>query len=302
MATLRFYLILPLYWIFSLLPFRVLYLLSDGVYHLVRIIGYRKHVITQNLRYSFPQKSEAELIEIRNNFYRHFSDILLETLRLRYISKRQMQKHVSFENIEYLEQMTRQGRDVIALLAHFGNWEYVPAINLYITALGCDVYRPLKNKNYDRLMLKLRSRFGNRNIKMKETLREIISMKQNNIRFVLGLIADQSPSRSEKLVYLPFLNQNTPALLGPEKIARRTNDVVVFLEMSRPRRGHYHIKVVPLFEDAQSTVDMEITKTYMKHLEQMILKTPHLWLWSHKRWKYAKNRVPDNQPSDENRK
>ncbi|MGV8827804.1 MAG: lysophospholipid acyltransferase family protein [Breznakibacter sp.] len=291
METLRFYIAIPIYWLFSLLPFHALYFLSDGLYHLVKLVGYRKRVIMDNLRYSFPEKSNAELEEIRNNFYRHFSDILLETLKLRYISRRLMQKRVSFENTEYLEKMYHEGRDVIAVMAHFGNWEYVPAINMYISAQGCDVYRPLKNKNYDRLMLKLRSRFGNHNIPMKETLREILSMKQQSIRYVMGLIADQSPARSEKMAYLPFLNQNTPVLMGPEKIARRTNDVVVFFELSRPQRGHYHIKVVPLFEDARNTANFEITKTYLAHMEKMIRQTPHLWLWSHKRWKYANPRT-----------
>lgn len=291
MQTIRFYIAIPIYWLFSLLPYRVLYFLSDGVYHLVRLIGYRQKVIMENLKFSFPEKNNKELEQIRDNFYRHFSDILLETLKLRYITRRRMHQRVSFENTEYLEKIYHQGRDVIAVLGHFGNWEYVPAINMHISAQGCDVYRPLKNKNYDRLMLKLRSRFGNRNIPMKETLREILSMKQQGIRYVIGLIADQSPARSDKMVYLPFLNQNTPVLLGPEKIARRTNDVVVFFELSRPKRGHYHIKVVPLFEDARNTADLEITKTYLAHMEKMIHQTPHLWLWSHKRWKYAEPRT-----------
>ncbi len=299
MQNIRFYLVLPLYWLFSLMPYKVLYILSDGVYYLVKLVGYRKRVITDNLSYSFPDKTETELIKIRNNFYRHFTDTILETLRLRYISRRQMRNRISFENTEYLEKVYYEGRDVIALLAHYGNWEYVPAINMYISAQGCDVYRPLKNKNYDRLMLKLRSRFGNHNIRMKETLREVISMKQQNMRYVLGLIADQSPARSEKIEYLPFLNQNTPILLGPEKIARRTNDVVVFFELSRPKRGHYHIKIVPLFENARDTSELEITRAYLNHLEKMIVQTPHLWLWSHKRWKYATPRVLPQAPLNE---
>jgi KDO2-lipid IV(A) lauroyltransferase len=291
MEKFGFYLILPLYKIVSLLPFWFLYRFSDLLYLIIRIIGYRKKVIIDNLKHSFPNKTEKERTKILHDFYRHFCDTVIETIKLQSISRRQMMKRINFENVEYLEEANRLGRDVIAILGHYGNWEYVPAINMFITAQGCDVYRPLKNKSYDRMMLKLRSRFGNINITMKDTLREILMMKRDNTRYVLGLIADQSPARSEKMVYLPFLNQNTPIILGPEKIAQKTNDIVVFFEMSRPRRGHYNVKIVPLFDNAKNTGELEITKAYMSHLEMMIEKTPHLWLWSHKRWKFAKPRT-----------
>lgn len=291
MEKIRFYSALPLYWIVSLLPHWFLYVISDGLYFIIRLIGYRKKVIMKNMEHSFPEKSEHEIHNIRNQFYRHFCDLLIETIKLRYISRKQMRKRITFENIAYLENITNQGRDVLAILGHYGNWEYVPAINMHISAQGCDVYRPLKNKSYDKLMLQLRSRFGNINIPMKDTLREILKMKQQNTRYVMGLIADQSPARSDKMVYMPFLNQNTPMLLGPGKMAQRTNDVVVFLEMSKPKRGYYHVKVVPLFENAGQIDDLEITATYMKHLEGMIMRKPHLWLWSHKRWKYANPRT-----------
>lgn len=291
MDQFRFYLALPIYRLFSLLPYWVLYRFSDSLYLIIRMIGYRKRVIIENLKYSFPEKSEKELTKIRHDFYRHFCDTLIETIKLMSVSRKEMQKRVRFENVEYLEEVNKQGRDVIAILGHYGNWEYVPAINMFITAQGCDVYRPLKNKSYDKLMLNLRSRFGNVNIAMKDTLREILTMKKSGTRYVMGLIADQSPARSEKMTYLPFLNQNTPVILGPEKIAQKTNDVVVYFEMSKPKRGRYLVKIVPLFDDAKNTEELEITKAYMQHLESMIKATPHLWLWSHKRWKFAKPRT-----------
>jgi KDO2-lipid IV(A) lauroyltransferase len=121
---------------------------------------------------------------------------------------------------------------------------------------------------------------------MKKTLRLVAGLKKQNKRFVLGLIADQSPARSEIQYWTNFLTQPTPILLGPEKMAKMVNGRVVFFKVSKPKRGHYHIEVVPWNGDIENAEEFEITEWHVRQLEKCITERPELWLWSHKRWKY----------------
>lgn len=254
-------------------------------------MGYRKHVIEENLRYSFPDKNETEIKAIRNKFYKHFCDLFFETIKIQNMSESEIRKRVIFRNIEYIDQLHDEGKDVIATMAHYGNWEWVTSINLHCKALGADVYRPLKDKVFDKYMLDLRSRWGNVNFTMRNTLKEIIKLRRQNQRFILGLIADQSPGKPEIQYWANFLNQNTPVLTGPEKIAKLTKSPVVYLDMQKVKRGYYEINIVPLLLDSENSTPNEITDLSLKYLEKVIIAKPEHWLWSHKRWKYSKDRV-----------
>ncbi len=282
-------------WVVSLLPLGILYLFSDFFYLIVRLIGYRKKVVEDNLRFSFPGKDENELRSIRNKFYHHFCDLFVETIKLQHISESEMRKRVKFKNIEYIDKLHDEGKDVVAIMAHYNNWEWVTSINLHCKALGCDVYRPLKNKAFDSYMLDLRSRWGNLNFAMRSTLKDVIKLRRENQRFIIGLIADQSPGEPEIQYWTNFLNQNTAVLTGPEKIAKLTKSPVVYLDMQKVKRGYYEIDIVPLLEDTADSATNEITELGVKYLEKVINKKPEHWLWSHKRWKYSKNRLTTSQ-------
>ncbi|MCU4163513.1 lysophospholipid acyltransferase family protein [Carboxylicivirga caseinilyticus] len=281
-------------WLGCLLPLRVLYVFSDFYYLLIRLIGYRRSVIDENLKFSFPEKSAKEIKHIRNRFYRHFCDTFMETTKLQTISDIEMKQRVKFNNIELLDKAYDEGKDVIAVLAHYNNWEWIPSVNLHCKALGCDVYRPLKNKPFNAYMLKLRERWGNRNFTMKATLKEVIKLKQKNERFVLGLIADQSPGEPEIQYWTRFLNQNTAVLTGPEKIAKITKSPVVFFDMRKVKRGYYEVDIIPLVENPEETQPYEITEKYIRYLEKVIIDKPEYWLWSHRRWKYSEERIFTN--------
>lgn len=277
-------------WLFSLQPLFVLYLYSDLFYHIIRLIGYRRSVINDNLRYAFPDKSKEELRDIRLRFYKGFCDSLIETIKLQNISEKAMKKRVSVKNVEYLNKLADEDKDVIGVMGHYSCWEWVPSINLHTKHLACATYRPLKNKVFDNYMLKLRSRWGNHNFTMRDTMREIVKLKRSNTRFLIGLIADQSPDRNKIQYWTQFLNQNTAVLLGPEKMAKSLKSPVVFLKMTRIKRGYYEIEVVPLVEKSEATQEYEITETHLKCLEEIIIAKPEDWLWSHKRWKYSEER------------
>ena len=205
-----------------------------------------------------------------------------------------MRKRVVFKNTEYVDKLTEQGKDIIAIMGHYGTWEWVPSINLNIKAVSCATYRPLKNKAFDKHMLKIRGKWGGLNFTMKKTFREIVSLRKQEKRFLLGLIADQSPARNEIQYWTNFLNQNTAVLLGPEKIAKSTKSPVVFLKMDKIKRGFYEVEIIPITENPSETAEYEITEKHVRLLEEIIYNKPEYWLWSHKRWKYSVNRIIKN--------
>lgn len=298
MQALLNYIIIGFLWLVSLLPLSVLYRFSDIFYHIIRLINYRRHVINENLRFSFPNKSPEELRTIRLNFYRHLCDLFVETIKVQNMSENEMRKRVKYNNIEYIDQLYDEGKDVVAVMAHYGNWEWVPSINLHCKTLGVDVYRPLKNKYFDKYMLRLRSKWGNLNFTMRSTLKEVIKLRKRNQRFIIGLIADQSPGLPEIQYWTKFLNQNTAVLTGPEKIAKLTKSPVVYLNMTKIKRGYYEVDIVPLVKDSTKMKENEITELHAKYLESIIIKKPEHWLWSHKRWKYSQQRAINTEANN----
>ncbi len=285
-SAIGFYVGYPFLWLTGWLPLWLLYGVSDLFFLVVAAIGYRREVITGNLHKAFPEKSSSEIQKIRLRFYLHFCDLFVETLVLQHISPRKIQKRVHLVNPEVLQTMLKEGHDIVAVLGHYGNWEWIPVTSLSLDAVGLSVYRPLKNKYFDRFMLQLRGIFGSRNIPLNATAREIVKYKCNQQRFVLGLISDQSPSRKELHYWTTFLNQNTPIILGPEKMAKLAKAKIVYWKMEKLRRGHYQITFIPYEGDVSSAPEFAITEWQVRLLEQQILQQPEYWLWSHKRWKY----------------
>ncbi|TRX65771.1 lysophospholipid acyltransferase family protein [Carboxylicivirga sp. M1479] len=291
------YIALGFLWLFSLQPFFMLYIFSDILYHVIRLIGYRRAVINENLRYAFPDKSKDEIRNIRLKFYKGFCDSMIETIKLQTISEKQMRKHVRVKNVEYLNKLADEGKDAIGVMGHYSCWEWVPSLNLHTKHLACATYRPLVNVEFDKYMLKLREKWGNLNFTMRDTMREIVKLKRKDQRFLIGLIADQSPDKNKIQYWTEFLNQNTAVLLGPEKMAKALKSPVVFLKMTRLKRSYYEIEVIPLVEKPELTEDYEVTEIHLKCLEGIIKERPEDWLWSHKRWKYSEVRELNTKPN-----
>jgi Kdo2-lipid IVA lauroyltransferase/acyltransferase len=289
--ALLYFLARPFMWLVSVLPFFVLHRLSDILYLLVRLVGYRKKVIDANLYYAFPEKGNKERARIRNAYYRHFCDLFFETMKLQSISVGAMKRRMAFDNLELIENYALQKRDVIVVMAHYCNWEWVPSVNLHITPVATAVYHPLKNKYMDGFMYRIRTRFGTLNFPKKATLREVVKLKRKQQRYILGLISDQSPARIHIQHRTVFLNQNTAVHLGAEKIAKTTGDPVVYLKVEKVKRSCYKGTFVPLFDNPKDTGDFEITEAHIGMLESQIMAKPEFWLWSHKRWKYSPNRT-----------
>ncbi len=287
---LSYYIALPFIYLLSILPFRVLYWLSDFFFLvLYYIIGYRKKVVYTNLRKSFPEKSEAEIWVIHKNFYRYFCDLFLETFKTLTISPSVMLKHCSMDDkaLELFREYAEDNKSVIIVLGHRGNWEW--AGNTF--SLLCEhqlyvIYHPLSHPYFNKLVIKMRTRFGTKLIAMKDTFR---SMVQNRTELnATAFIADQTPDPGTAY-WMTFMNQETPVFLGTEKIAQKLNYPVVYVSIHKVKRGYYVLSAETLMTPPyQSISEGDITKAHTNKLAADIAEQPDLWLWTHRRWKHAR--------------
>ncbi len=293
--ALLYYLSLPFLYGLSLMPFWLMYRVSDGLYLLLyRLLGYRKGVVMENLRNSFPEKSEAEINRICRDFYRYLCDFMLETLKTLTISPETVKKRVAFKDTSLFEHYYEKNQSIILILGHFGNWEIagarfsqVPAHKLIV------IYRPLKNPYFEKLIVHMRTRLGNRLYTMKNTWNDM--KRDRNELTATAFIADQTPSYTNTY-WTEFLHQDTPVFTGPEKIAKVFRYPVVYVSIKRPRRGYYEIDTELLFDEPRKTEENEILERYVQRLEQDIQAQPEIWLWTHRRWKHKrpeKEQAPD---------
>ena len=277
-----------------ILPPRIIYFLSDITsvlnYYLIR---YRKKVVFKNLYESFPDKSPKEIKRIARKFYRHLTDVFFEDIILMRISFKNMSKRMQYKNVELINEQYKKGKDVMLVMGHLGNWEWPGSFASYTPYGLCTVYKELHNPYFDRFFKKLRSRFGLQLFEMRDSFRLTYARRQNNIPTALALIADQSPWWPEMKYFTEFLNHSgTPILLGPERIANALDMAVFYADITKPKRGHYILEFVPLFEDVKDLPQYAITEAHVRILEKNIQRCPEIWLWSHKRWKRLESDMP----------
>lgn len=289
MQAIIFYLTLPLLYLIAWLPFPLFYLFSDFVFVLVYyVIGYRKKVVTQNLRNSFPEKTEKEIAEIRIKFYRYLCDLFLETFKTLTISKSSMLKHCKMneDSQKLIHKLQDEKKNFIIVMGHFGNWEWGGnTFSLTFKQQLYVIYHPLANKYFNNLIVGMRTRFGSKLIEMKNTFRDMVANK--NILNATAFIADQTPP-PETAYWTKFLNQDTPIFWGTEKIARKLNYPIVYISIQRLKRGYYEMFAETLFDNPAQTKEGEISEKHTNRLEQDIINQPEIWLWSHRRWKHKK--------------
>ena len=272
----------------SLLPYKLLYLLSDGLFPvLFYVFRYRRHVVEKNLRMAFLHKSDAERYFIEKKFYHFLCDYFMETIKLLSVSKEELMQRMVMEGVECFRQSFDKQNMLFVYLGHFCNWEYIASLQWWVEqdVLCSQLYSPLHSKPMDRLFLKIRSRFGGLNIKKKESLRTIMQLYRKGQKTVVGFISDQGPRWVNTHLFMSFLGQDTGVFTGTERIARKVNASIYVAHITRPRRGYYHCKYELLTEDANGYAEHELTKLYMRDLEQQIEVNPHLWLWTHNRWR-----------------
>lgn len=289
MSAIAYYLLLPLIYIISMLPFRLLYLVADGVYVLLYYItGYRKKVVLQNLRNAFPEMSDADIRQTCKDYYHYLCDLFLETFKTLTISKEAMVRHCSFtpETVQLFHRLAEEKKSILLVMGHKGNWEWAGnTFSILCSQPLYVVYHPLANKHFNNLMYNMRTRFGTRLIAMKDTFRD---MMQNRSEVnATALISDQAAA-PQTAQWMQFLNQDTAVFKGTEKIARKLNYPVVYVTVHREKRGYYTVSADLLTDTPTLEEEGEITEKYTRRLETDIVSQPATWIWSHKRWKHRR--------------
>lgn len=290
---LTYYIAFTFWYLLSLLPLRVLYVLSDVLYFpLYYVVRYRRRVVRQNLTASFPDRTEREIVRTEKRFYAWFCDYVVETVKLMSMGEEETRRRMTFGGVDKIvEDMDRTGKNfAFVYLGHYGNWEWIASLPYWCPPdVKCgQIYHPLRNKAMDRLFLRLRGQFGGVCIPMKETLRRIIEMRRDRQRAIIGFISDQSPKHNSIHHWCDFMHRETPVFIGTERIGKQVDALVYFAHVSRPRRGRYHCEFRLMTDDVKTLPDYELTDRFTRLLEEMIKDTPHIWLWTHKRWKRTK--------------
>ena len=270
------------------LPFWVLYFLSDLffllVYHVVR---YRKKVVMENLKNSFPTKTEKELKGIALKFYRHFADLMLESVKLSGISGKELKKRMNVKNPEVINNFFERGESVVVLTMHYNNWEWGSAFPLFLKHKILGVYKPLHNAKFDEFITQNRARFGAEMVSNAHILRRVVKAHQEKEPVFVWLAGDQTPPFFHKF-WMMFLNQETMFYPGPAAISRRFNYPVIFQKTEKVKRGHYETTFEILFENPQEFSESEIMKAYIQKMEETIERQPEFYMWSHKRCKHKR--------------
>ncbi len=286
MKKIVFYLLYPLIYLIASIPFGLLYMVSSFLYVILKLSGYRRKVVLMNLRNSFPEKTEAEIQEICNSYYKYLTDLILETLKTLKMTEKQALERCRFNNTPWLDELYKENKSIIIVMGHYGNWEWAgPAFTLSTKFQLNVIYRPLSDPYFEKMMVGMRTRFGTRITPQHLTLREMVACRKEVT--ATALVADQTAT-PQNAYWMTFLNQDTAVYEGPDKLAKKFNYPVVYMNAKRVKRGYYEVTPELLFANPKDTADNEICDAFMKRLEQEIKLDPVTWLWSHRRWKHKR--------------
>ncbi|MCB0396808.1 MAG: lysophospholipid acyltransferase family protein [Flavobacteriales bacterium] len=287
--SIGYYLVLMLLYPLSVLPDPVKWQFSRLIgFVLAHVVRYRRSVITTNLRNAFPEKDTAWLHRLMVDYYRHMGILFMEVIGQLSFSEAYFERHVKITNLQLLKDLHDSGRSVIVVMGHHGNWELAALLLAQSTPFeSYAIYKPLSSQVADRLFAKLRSRFRAGLVKMRDTSRHMLATRdrQQAVLFV----SDQTPLKSEASFWTTFLHQDTPVYLGAEKMAKKMNLPVVFLDMRRVKPGYYDVTFSLITDQPGETTTHEITERHTAMLEESIRQQPETWLWSHRRWKHKRS-------------
>lgn len=278
-------------WLLASLPFKLLYIISDFNYFWLYYVGrYRRKVVRGNLERSFPEKTKQERLKIERKFYHYLSDYMLEDIKTLRISPEHFYRRMVYKNQKLFLDMVDKYGGIILMIPHYANYEWIIGMGAIMKPedIPVQVYKPLRDPYLDRLFKQIRSRFGGYNVPKHSTARELIKLRREGKKLVVGLITDQWPAGREKH-WTTFLGQETAFLTGADRIARMMEFPVFYCELTRTKRGYCTVEFDLLTEFPRKMAENEITEMFAKRLEQTIRREPAYWLWSHKRWKCTRS-------------
>ena len=277
------------FYLISTLPTVVLYFFSDIVFLLMyHVIKYRRKVVAENISKSFPNKSKEERKKIEKDFYHYFCDLMIETIESLTMSKSEVKKRFSVKNPELIQKYFREKRSILLYAAHQGIWERVCWMPLFLPYQVTSFYQPLSNGYFEELMKIIREKFGLICVPSNRGYRSILEFEKKNILTMNCMVGDQSPRKNSTKHWLTFLNQDTAFLIGADRIAKKSNQVVVFPAFKKIKRGSYEVEYKLITEEPKAVEGFGIVEKYAEILEETIKESPSLWLWSHRKWKLKK--------------
>lgn len=303
MKNLSYYFIFSLWWLLSLLPWRLHYVLSDVVlYPMLRyVLKYRRRLVRENLATSFPEKTVDELRAIEGRFYHWLCDYFVELVKQASMTPDDILRHMEFVGVdEAVAEFEASGQPLCVIyLAHYANWEWFTAFARLVPEahLPAQIYHPLHSHVMDRILLRNRSKCGAMSVAMKDTLRAILTAKRDGRPMYMGFIADQSPKANALHHWMPWLHHDTAVITGAETIGRKVGAVYYYIDVERVRRGYYRATMrrleTPVVDAQSSTLDeaagkFPMTEAYMHEVAKSIARDPALWLWTHRRWKHKR--------------
>lgn len=290
MQLLAFVLIYPFLWLVSILPFRLLYVVSDGLYvFLYHIVGYRRKTVMNNLELVFPKKSNAERKRIAKRFYHHLCDMILEAIKSININVDDMKARFKFTNIEVIKDYEKRKKSIALMCAHYGSWEWIFILQAYTSHLTFAIYKRLNNRYFDKLVRKIRARYDSYLITTKESIDVLKENKAKGLLTINGFAADQSPKKHKAYHWTKFMGIEVPVHTGAEMISKKLDMPMVFFSVKRVKRGFYETTFQTLTDSPKDYDDYVITDKFMALVEQQIYEAPEYYLWTHKRWKHRRS-------------
>ncbi|MGY0407817.1 MAG: lysophospholipid acyltransferase family protein [Polaribacter sp.] len=288
-----FALIYPFIWILSRLPMRILYIKSDIFFFFVYyIFGYRKKIVLENLRISFPEKSEEELLKIRKKFYKHFIDLLMESIKAFSISEKEILKRYTYKNPELVNKYVAQGRSIVLVGAHQANWEWSISLPLVLKTTIYGAYTKLQNSYFEKAVKDSRGKFGIIAYKASETIKGMLKNHNSGKIGAYILLSDQSPQVHKTFYWRTFFGVKVPVHTGAEMLAKKFDLVMINYVATKTKRGYYNIEFQLITDQPKEFENYQITDKYTELTENNIKKQPEFYLWSHRRFKH-RNKVPE---------
>lgn len=287
MQLIIYLIIYPILLLVSILPFRIIYIISDIVYFFVyRVFGYRKKVVRENLALALPHLSQKERLVIEKKSYKHLCDMFLEMIKTISISRKEMDRRFVFKNLDVYNSLEKDGKSIALLCSHYASYEWVVSMNSKISYKGYGIYKKINNKYFDSLARRIRSKFDAELIPINKTAEVIAHNYSNKIKSLYGFVSDQSPQLKTKNYWHDFMGIEVPVYVGVELLSKKFDMNVVFLKVSKVKRGFYEAELEVLSTNIKEIPDFEIMNIFLKKVEQQILEAPEYYLWTHRRWKH----------------
>lgn len=284
-----FLIVYPILWCVSMLPFRLLYVLSDVVFFIVYyVIHYRKTIVRENINLALPHLSASEKLIIEKKSYAHLCDMFLEMIKTITISENEINKRYTYSNLETFKNLESKNKSIVVMIAHYASYEWVISLNKQISFKGYAIYKKLNNPYFDQLVKDIRLKFHANLITTKDTIPQIESNYNNKILSIYGFASDQAPRLSVTRYWRSFMGTETNIHTGAEMLAKKYDMNVIFLKTKKVKRGFYEGTFVVLSEDEINIPDYQITDKFLNEVEKQIIEAPEFYLWTHNRWKHRK--------------